>query len=130
MEDPHGDDESEGDIRDCPAAGLSIFLVLSAMMSVSLYMGRSDALEMSRKMGETVSGFARDASEQLLRVQRQVAFYTKKNRLLVQAVLSVGAIIFFQKSLSGFFGLRIYTGGKKNTKETTPMGNIETRHSE
>ena len=74
------------------AAGLSIFLVLSAMMSVSLYMGRSDALEMSRKMGETVSGFARDASIQLLRVQRQVAFYTKKNRLLVQAVLSVGAI--------------------------------------
>ncbi|MBO6210057.1 MAG: hypothetical protein J6N99_05145 [Schwartzia sp.] len=74
------------------AAGLSIFLVLSAMMSVSLYMGRSDALEMSQKMGETVSGFARDASIQLLSVQRQVAFYTKKNRLLVQAVLSVGAI--------------------------------------
>ena len=74
------------------AAGLSIFLVLSAMMSVSLYMGRSDALEMSRKMGETVSGFARDASIQLLSVQRQVAFYTKKNRLRVQAVLSVGAI--------------------------------------
>lgn len=46
------------------AAGLSIFLVLSAMMSVSLYMGRSDALEMSRKMGEAVSGFARDVSEQ------------------------------------------------------------------
>ncbi len=46
------------------AAGLSIFLLLSAMMSVSLYMGRSGALEMSRKMGETVSGFARDASEQ------------------------------------------------------------------
>ena len=55
------------------AAGLSIFLVLSAMMSVSLYMGRSDALEMSRKMGETVSGFARDASEQNARQHLLVA---------------------------------------------------------
>ena len=30
---------------------------------------------------------------QLLRVQRQILIYTKKNRLLMQAVLSVGAII-------------------------------------
>ena len=98
------------------AAGLSIFLVLSAMMSVSLYMGRSDALEMSQKMGETVSGFARDASIQLLRVQRQVAFYTKKNRLLVQAVLSVG-VIFFKKFVRIFRLAHIY-GWKERKKES------------
>ena len=53
-------------------------------------MGRSDALEMSRKMGETVSGFARDTSEQNAR-QHLLAAAEARAHHVEQAVSGVGA---------------------------------------
>ena len=52
-------------------------------------------------------------SIQLLRVQRQILIYTKKNRLLVQAVLSVGAI-FFKKFVRIFRFAHIYGWKEKH----------------